>query len=127
MKKIMLIDEVKVVNYAGGIERVMCNFANEFVKRGYDVSFVCLDTEEGKPLYFLDNSVKFINLAFLGEEYINIKYYLKKLGKELLRIFCDNKMMFLGRKLTDPKKEYFISEFIKRLKIQIESIEPDML
>lgn len=33
----MLIDEVKVVNYAGGIERVMCNFANEFVKRGYDV------------------------------------------------------------------------------------------
>ena len=45
----MLIDEVKVVNYAGGIERVMCNFANEFVKRGYDVSFVCLDTEEGKP------------------------------------------------------------------------------
>lgn len=70
---------------------------------------------------FLDNSVKFINLAFLGEEYINIKYYLKKLGKELLRIFCDNKMMFLGRKLTDPKKEYFISEFIKRLKIQIES------
>lgn len=127
MKKIMLIDEVKVVNYAGGIERVMCNFANEFVKRGYDVSFVCLDTEEGKPLYFLDNSVKFINLAFLGEEYINIKYYLKKLGKELLRIFCDNKMMFLGRKLTDPKKEYFISEFIKRLKIQIESIESQML
>ena len=77
----MLIDEVKVVNYAGGIERVMCNFANEFVKRGYDVSFVCLDTEEGKPLYFLDNSVKFINLAFLGEEYINIKYYLKKYRK----------------------------------------------
>lgn len=38
----MLIDEVKVVNYAGGIERVMCNFANEFVKRGYDVSFVAL-------------------------------------------------------------------------------------
>lgn len=48
----MLIDEVKVVNYAGGIERVMCNFANEFVKRGYDVSFVCLDTEEGNHYIF---------------------------------------------------------------------------
>lgn len=53
MKKIMLIDEVKVVNYAGGIERVMCNFANEFVKRGYDVSFVCLDTEEGKENHYI--------------------------------------------------------------------------
>ena len=99
MTKIMLVDEVKVVNYAGGIERVMCSFANAFVDRGYEISFVCLDTEEGNPLYFLDNNVKFINLAFIGEKYINFKYYLKKLNKEVLRIFCDNKMVFLGRKL----------------------------
>lgn len=29
MKKIMLIDEFKLVNYAGGIEQVVCGFAND--------------------------------------------------------------------------------------------------
>lgn len=127
MKKIMLIDEVKVVNYAGGIERVMCNFANAFVKRGYKVSFVCLDTEKGTPFYFLENNVKFINLAFAGEKYANFEYYFKKIGKEILRIFCDNNMMFWGKKFIDPKKEYFKKEFIRRLKIQIEIIKPDVI
>lgn len=127
MTKIMLIDEVKVVNYAGGIERVVCNFANEFTKRGYDMSFVCLDTEQGRPLYPLDEKVEFINLAFEGEKYISLKYYWKKLEKELLRIFGGSKMIFCGQKLPDPKKEYFEKEFIKRLANTVEKIKPDVI
>lgn len=66
MKKIMLIDEYKIVNYAGGIEKVLCNFANEFVKRGYDISLVCLDTEKGMPLYDLNDKLELRFHIFQG-------------------------------------------------------------
>ena len=51
MTRILLVDEVKVVNYAGGIEKVLCDFSNEFVKRNYTVDFLCLDLEKGQPFY----------------------------------------------------------------------------
>ena len=63
-KKIMFIDENKTVNYSGGIERVICAMANEFIHRGYNVSIVCMDTEKGVPFFPLDREVDFINLAF---------------------------------------------------------------
>lgn len=49
--KIMLIDVYKIVNYAGGIEHVLCDFANEFSRRGHKVSIVCLDIE--KVLHYI--------------------------------------------------------------------------
>ena len=33
-KSIMFIDKNKVVNYVGGVEKVICEFANEFIRRG---------------------------------------------------------------------------------------------
>ena len=99
----MLIDEYKIVNYAGGIEKVLCNFANEFVKRGYDISLVCLDTEKGMPLYDLNDKVEFINLAFTGKRYASLKYFLKKAEKEVLRIFGGSRMKFGSFNIVDPK------------------------
>ena len=64
MTKILLVDEVKVVNYAGGIEKVLCDFSNEFVKRNYNVDFVCLDLEKGMPFYKLSDRVNFVNLYY---------------------------------------------------------------
>jgi glycosyltransferase involved in cell wall biosynthesis len=125
--RILLVDEVKIVNYAGGIERVMCNFANEFVKRGHTVTLACLDTEKGLPLYSLDTQVKFINMAFLGKPFINFSYYLKKGEKELLRTLGGSQMIFRGKKLPDPKKEYFNQQFISRLGKVIEITQPEII
>ena len=60
-KKIMFIDENKIVNYSGGIERVICAMANEFIHRGYNVSIVCMDTENGVPFFALNRAINFIN------------------------------------------------------------------
>lgn len=127
MKKIMLVDEYKVVNYAGGIEKVMCNFANEFINRGYEVSFVCLDTEKGYPFYQLKEEVKFINLAFVGEPYICLKYYLKKVQKELLRGVAGIDMKIGNIHISDPKLKYLHEQFIMRLRTVIDKIKPDII
>lgn len=127
MKKIMLIDEYKIVNYAGGIEKVLCNFANEFVKRGYDISLVCLDTEKGMPLYDLNDKVEFINLAFTGKRYASLKYFLKKAEKEVLRIFGGSRMKFGSFNIVDPKLKYFHEQFIIRLKDVINQLKPDVI
>lgn len=123
----MLIDEYKIVNYAGGIEKVLCNFANEFVKRGYDISLVCLDTEKGMPLYDLNDKVEFINLAFTGKRYASLKYFLKKAEKEVLRIFGGSRMKFGSFNIVDPKLKYFHEQFISRLKRVISQIRPDVI
>ena len=60
--KIMLVNFLKVVNSAGGAERVFCNMSNEFVRRGYEVYAVCCDWEDGTPFYELDGRVNFINI-----------------------------------------------------------------
>lgn len=127
MYKIMLVDEYKIVNYAGGIERVICNFANEFIERVYDLSIVCLDTEKGKPLFNLNEKVKFINLAYIGEKYDSLKYYLVKAEKELLKLVKGKKFVNNGGIYNDPRKKYFYSEFIKRLSIVINDLKPDII
>ncbi len=83
--KIMLVNFLKVVNSAGGAERVFCNMSNEFVGRGYEVYAVCCDWEIGKPFYELDRRVNFINLDGNGTEKKFAKYL--KIERELLRLF----------------------------------------
>lgn len=127
MKKIMLVDEYKIVNYAGGIERVLCNFANAFVEKGYDVTIVGLDTEKGLPKFTLDKRVNFVNLAFYGSKYNGVKLLLKKLEKETLRTFCGSKMIWNGKKVKDPKYKYFTEQFINRLRKVVNEFQPDVI
>lgn len=127
MLKIMIVDEYKIVNHSGGIEKVICNFANAFVKKGYDINIVGLDTEEGKPQFFLDKRVEFINLAFKGEKYENIKLFMCKIMKEVLRTFAGKDMQLFGKKVKDPKYDYFKTQFIKRLQKVVCEKKPDLI
>lgn len=65
--KILLMDFWNVVNSTGGAEKVLCNMANEFVKRGHEICIVCCDPINGMPFFYLDNRVKFINLNASGK------------------------------------------------------------
>lgn len=128
-KKIMFIDKNKVVNYAGGVEKVICSFANEFAKRNYVVYFVCMDTEEGMPFFELNKNVEFINLCYEYSNYnfVNTKYQLKKIQKEIMRGIFGKKLNFFGKKFKDPKECYFYNEFSTRLKACINDKRPDIL
>lgn len=43
----------------GGAERVMCEFANNLIKRGHTVTVLCPDINPGQPAYPIDNKVCF--------------------------------------------------------------------
>lgn len=48
---------------SGGLERVLCDFSNEFTRRGHHVSIVYDSKFSEKPYYPLDDTVSYINLA----------------------------------------------------------------
>lgn len=119
--KILFIDENKVVNYAGGIEKVLCDFANEFTERGHEVFLVCMDAETGKPFFPLDEKVRFINLAVRTEHYgdfFDYRWTLKKLQREVSKLWD---------KEHDCKKKYFFQGFIQRLDVWLREIQPDVV
>lgn len=130
MKKIMFVDERKIVNYSGGAERVICNFANEFANRNFEVSIVCMDREYGSPLYELNSKVDFINLAYDNEKLIffkGVKWQVKKIQKEILRTVAGKDFVLMGKKIEDPKKEYFFNNMIILLKKVIDKVKPDVI
>lgn len=128
MTRILLIDEHKTVNYAGGVERVLAAFANAFSARGYGVAIACMDEERGGMFFPLDPSVRFHNFWYeYGAPFGGAAWFWKKIEKEFLRTFAGGKMVFAGKKIRDPKKEYFFEAFIDRLRGLIEDFRPDVI
>ena len=128
-KKILFVDEHKIVNYAGGVERVICAFANEFVGRGFAASIVGMDMERGVPFFPLDEAVRFVNLADSGgrEKFRGVRWLLRKTAKELLRTFGGAKMQFRGKKLKDPKQGYYFRVFAELLRECVNAERPDII
>ena len=58
---VVLLDVWRVINSKGGTDRVFCNMANELTSRGYEVTALCYDKEQGRPSYFLNPRVELIN------------------------------------------------------------------
>lgn len=116
--KIMLVNFLKVVNSAGGAERVFCNMSNEFVKRGYEVYAVCCDWEEGEPFYELDRKVNFINLDGSGTEKKFAKYL--KFERELLRLF---KKISNANPYDNAKNKYWSI----KLKKVLDGVRPNII
>ncbi len=126
--RILILDEHKMVNYAGGVERVVAAFANEFVARGAIISIACMDEEKGNMFFPLDDRVAFYNLWYeYGNPMGGLTWFVKKVQKEIIRTFAGSKMMLAGRKVKDPKKEYFFNQIILRLGKLIDSFRPNVL
>lgn len=83
--RILLMYFYNLINISGGAEKVLCNMANEFIDRGYEVSVVCCDKNNGLPFYYLNKSVNFVNLNGSGKEY-KVPLYLK-FERECKRVF----------------------------------------
>ena len=116
--KILLANITTMVGVIGGVEKVFSNMANEFIKRGYEVSVVFSDNKEGKPYFELDERVQCYNLKHLvidGEKYDipDKKFPLSsKILREIIRPFNKNyaremKENFLGNLIADNLKKSF--------------------
>lgn len=51
-----------LTHVVGGLEKVICDFSNEFDRRGHHVTIVTFDQSEGRPYYPLTENVQVINL-----------------------------------------------------------------
>ena len=71
----------------GGGERVACEMANEFVRRGWSVLIVFNDLTTGSPPYPLPPEVELINLNGTGKKLDAIPKWVK-IGRDLTRPFC---------------------------------------
>ena len=58
---VVLVDVWRVVNAKGGTEKVFCEMANELTQRGYKVTAICHDENQGNPGFKLNEEVDFIN------------------------------------------------------------------
>lgn len=127
--RILFIDENSVVNFPGGIERVLCNFCNAFVEKGYEMALLCMNPEKGGLFFPLSPMVRFVNLwyEFGSGAFGGWRWQLKKIEKELIRTFAGKDMRIGKRSIKDPKKDYYNDEFIRRLHRFIETWKPNLL
>ena len=59
--QVVLVDIWRVVNAKGGTEKVFCEMANGLTQRGYKVTAICHDENQGNPGFKLREEVDFIN------------------------------------------------------------------
>ena len=107
--KIMQLCFTKMVNAAGGAEKVFVNMSNYF-SADHDVVDVGCDENIGKPFYKLNDNVKWINLG----ESCDIKIPLHiKVANELVKIARK-----VGLKLEYPRETYVRNKIMPNLKMQ---------
>lgn len=77
------------VQCSGGVEKVVCKFANEMLKRGHEVTVLYIDQKEGTPFFPLDHRVKTINILYEnGQKAISEKLPVRlRACREFWRLF----------------------------------------
>lgn len=110
------------VNTAGGVENVTCQFANEMVRRGHEVTILYLDDVEGPPYFPLDEKVKEINILFKdGKQVISKKLPTAlEIKREITRLFNRTK----AREINAIHKG---RAYGKRIKEVLDEIKPDVI
>ncbi|MBR2694467.1 MAG: glycosyltransferase [Thermoguttaceae bacterium] len=99
MKLLLFMGNGCFIDSFGGAEKVACEMANAFTRRGWSVTIVCNDLKPGRPAYPIRPEVNLINLNGTG----------KKLGSIPKRIK-------IGRELTRPLRGLGVSYFFDRVK-----------
>ena len=117
---VVLVNVWRVVNAKGGTEKVFCDMANALVKRGYEVTALFCDPNQGAPGIHVDKNVRCINsfkkppLQFLYKNpWRNLRCFrLSKVKRKLLRGLLNPKWRAkcIGDAIDKlPKADIFIS------------------
>lgn len=111
------------VDTSGGVEKVICNFANAMVARGHDVTILYIDSVEGPSYFHLDNRVKTINVLFEnGKKIISEKLPL------YLRIYRELSRCIWGlRKVQAINADYKGKLYGNRIKKYFQSYSADIV
>lgn len=72
-----------LTHVVGGLEKVICEFSNEFYRRGNQVTIVTFDQSEGRPYYPLPSEVQIMNLRDKTAHLSGME----KICREMYRVF----------------------------------------
>ena len=120
MKILLQMCHVSLVNASGGAEKVLCNMANAFSRRGHSVAVVCNDPALGRPFFPLDNEVAFHNLHCPRTKHP----FHRKLHRALLRPLGDR---FSHPCFADPILKMKNREISRKYLPLIEEFVPDVI
>lgn len=116
--KIMQICFTKMVNAAGGAEKVLANMSNYFSEY-YDIVDVGCDDNIGKPFYKLNENIKWINLGEVCD--IKIPVYVKVMN-ELVKITRK-----LGSGIEYPRNVFIRKQIRESLRQLLWEEKPDII
>lgn len=117
--KIMLANFTKMVDDSGGMAKVTCDFANEMLRRGHNVSLVYSDERSGSFVFPIDASVKCYDLRLINGKRVKFPLWLKA-KREILRA-VDQKS---GRNVNG---EFAVRYLLDHLKQVLSEIQPDII
>lgn len=104
-------------NVVGGLEKLVCEFGNEFVQRGHSVTIITFDETQQRPYYYLNEKVSVINLQLKTK--LNLSYG-EKLEREIYRVF--------GKKYVRCWKFLWKQHHgVSNLKMVLSNIRPDVI
>ena len=131
MRYILFLNRLK--SMAGGVERMVVNYANYLVAEGHTAVIITVEKREGEPFYDLDNKVEYIGLGkMILDQKSSIHDSLSRIIKlrSLCRLLAPNYILafqfgpfkiarlstlFLGQKVVmmernSPQRHVYISE-----------------
>lgn len=106
----------------GGAERVACEMANEFTRRGWNVTIVCNDFKEGSAAYPLHSEVKLVNINGTGKPLYVIPQRVK-IGREITRPLRRFGVTYFFDLVSDIQ----LQSLIRPLNRAITEAEPDVI
>lgn len=115
-KRISIVISWPMFNKVGGTERVLANFCNAMVNKGYDITVYSSDTELAPFLFSVDPSVKFIPYGMPEPS-----YWYSERGIKLRTCFILNK-----QKRRDKRKLYERLALSSMLKRKIKLTDTDL-
>lgn len=81
------------VGMSGGVEKVVCQFANAMCGRGHDVTVLYIGDKEGSPYYALDDRIRQVNILFEnGRQVVTRRLPVgERIHREIGRLFSQRK------------------------------------
>lgn len=110
------------VQCSGGVEKVICKFANEMLKRGHEVTVLYIDQKEGTSFFPLDHRVKTINILYEnGQKAISEKLPVRlRACREFWRLFSLKKVRAINA-------EYKGKLYGRQIQKMISQQKPDVI
>ena len=122
MKLLLFMGNGCFIESFGGAEKVACEMANAFTRRGWSVTIVCNDVKAGLPAYPLRPEVRLVNLNGTGTRRVSIPKRIK-IGRELTRPLRGLGVSYF----FDRVKEIEIATFCGKLDRAIAETAPDVI